>query len=460
VLAAGAIAQEKADSVLKLSLSQAQTYALENNRAIKSAKIDMEIAKKKVWETTTIGLPQFTVTADYQHLFKVPEFGFPTSGFTQSPLTFSGAAPEGFQQFTNTEVGNLNQYVYNGKAIPISPADNTTFNFTLSQLIFSGEYIVGLQAAKVYKELSEKSFVKSENVTRENVANGYHLVLVLGENLALLKKSLDVSDQAYNEVQGLYKQGFTEETNVDQLKINKSNIETLIRSLEGQYGVAQKLFKIQLGVDFAQNIVLTDSLSGVIDQGNFQYLSSSQFDVNQSVDFEMMKTQENLAALNYKRLKAKFLPTVAGFYRHQELQKEPMLNFQPKDVAGISVNLPIFTSGQRLSTVGQAKLELQKTRLAKETVSQSLNMEYSQAKTDYETAFNNYLTNKESMELSDKIYRRNIIKFREGVASSLELTQSQGQFLSAESTYYSSVLSLLNAKAKLERILIQYQPKN
>lgn len=457
LLASSAMAQEKADSVLKFSLTEAQAYALQNNRSIQSARIDMEIAKKKVWETTAIGLPQFSITADYQHLFKVPEFAFPTTGFTQSELTFSGATPAGFEQFSS--VGGLNQYIYNGPSIPISPKDNTTFNFTVSQLIFSGEYLVGLQAARVYKEMSEKSYIKSENVTRENVSSGYNLVLVLQENIILLRESLTVSDQAYIEVKKMYEQGFAEETSVDQLKINKLNIESLIHSLEGQYKVAQKLLKIQLGVDFEQEIALTDSLNGIIEQGNTQYLGSSQFDVNQSVDFQLMKTQEDLAALSYKREMSKFLPSVAGFYRHQELQKEPALNFQPKDVIGISVSVPIFTSGQRLSVVSQAKLQLKQATLGKKSAEQGLIMEYSQAFNEYETAFNSYVNNKESLKLSDKIYKMNIIKFKEGVATSLDLTQSQGQFLTTESSYYTSILTLLNAKAKLERILTKYEQK-
>ena len=448
--------QDKQDT-LKLSMAQAQQYALDNNSNVKSAKIDVEIAKKKVWETTAIGLPQFTVTADYQHLFNVPEFSFPTTGFTQDPLTFTGETPQGFQQFTST--GGLNQYVYTGPGFPISPSDNTTFNFTLSQLIFSGEYIVGLQAARIYKELSVKTSEKTNVSTKESVATGYNMALVLTENLKILKSTLINLETSLSEVSMMKNQGFMEETDVDQLKINKSNLETMIRSLEGQKSVAQMLLKIQLGVDFDQPIVLTDSINGIIEQANFQYLNSSEFLVDNSIDYQLMKTNEGLAALSYKREKAKFLPTVSAFYRHQQLANEPALNFQPKDVIGVSVSLPIFTSGQRLSTVGQAKLSLEKATLGREYVGQNLTLEFAQAKNDYETAYGNYQTNKESMALSEKIYNKNMIKYKEGVATSLELTQSQTQYLQSESNYYSSVLSLLNAKAKLERILTKDENK-
>ena len=63
--------------------------------------------------------------------------------------------------------------------VPLGVKDNTTFDFTLSQLIFSGEYIVGLQAARVVKQVSEKALVKTENEMKETVAGTYYLILFL-----------------------------------------------------------------------------------------------------------------------------------------------------------------------------------------------------------------------------------------------------------------------------------------
>ncbi len=70
--------------------------------------------------------------------------------------------PDGY--ITNTDV--INAYKPISK-VPLGVPDNTTFDFTLSQLIFSGEYIVGLQATKVFKEISVNSLAKTEATTKE-----------------------------------------------------------------------------------------------------------------------------------------------------------------------------------------------------------------------------------------------------------------------------------------------------
>jgi outer membrane protein TolC len=194
-----------------------------------------------------------------------------------------------------------------------------------------------------------------------------------------------------------------------------------------------------------------DSISGIIGQGNFA--QEPVFDVEKSINYQLLETQEGLMSLSLKREKWKFLPTISAFYQHTRLLNEPLLNFTPKNIVGISASLPLFTSGQRLSKIKQAELDLEKTQLMKEQASQGLILEFNSALNKYQTADKNYLTDKKSLELSHKIYNKSMIKFKEGIISSLDLTQSQNQYLTAQSKYYTSVMEFLNAKAALDRIL-------
>jgi outer membrane protein len=425
--------------ILKLSISEAQEYALQNNRSVQSAKID--IANKKVLETIAIGLPQINLVGNYQHQFVVPQLSF-------GPYLDVDALPDGF--LTKDDV--LNAYK---EAPPVSLGvkNNTTFDLTLSQLIFSGEYFVGLQALKVIRVVSEKALIKTEAETKESVANTYFMILVLGESVRVLNESLKSIDQTYNDMVKMNQQGFNEETDVDQIKISRSDLIRLITSVESQKDISMKLLKYQLGMVFSQPLVLTDSIPGLIEQGNIQYLSSPEFNVENSIDYQIVSNQEEISALLLKREQAKLLPTVSGFYRRHEQTNQPSFNFAVKDLVGVSLNFPIFTSGQRKGTIGQARLDLEKSRLNTDNAEQGLIMEFETALSNYQTAFSNFMTNRESIILSKKVYERTVIKYHEGVSTSFELSQNQNQYLTTESNYYNSVLSLLSAKAKLDRIL-------
>ncbi len=430
---------------LRLSITEAQEYALQNNRAVQAAKIDTDIATKKVKETVAMGLPQFNLASNYQHQFVIPELSF-------GPYLDVNALPDqGF--LTKDDVTNA---YTEAPPVPLGVKDNTTFDFTLSQLIFSGEYIVGLHAVKIIKQASEKALIKTEDITKESVAGTYYLIQVLGESVKVLKESLTPIDRTYNEQVKMNELGFNEDTDVDQIKISRSNLTRLITAIESQKLISEKLLKYQLGMDYSQPVVLTDSIPGFIREGNLQYLNSPVYNVSKSIDYQILNDQVFVSSLLVKREKSTWLPTVSGFYRRHEQTNQPAFNFAVKDLVGLSLNFPIFTSGQRTSRISQAKFNLDKTTLNRYNAEQGLILEFETALSTYQTAYRNFTTNSETIVLSKKIYEKSIIKFNEGVSSSFELSQNQSQFLTAESNYYTSVLNLLNAKAKLDRILSTY----
>jgi outer membrane protein len=370
------------NETLKLSISEAQTYALQNSPSVKSAKIDISMMEKQVWENLSIGLPQLNLSTNFQHQFVIPQVSF-------GRYLDVNSLPDG----TITKDDILTAYK-DTPPISLGVRNNTTFDFTLSQLIFSGEYLVGLQAAKVVKQATEKSLVKTEAQTKESVAGTYNLVLILGENIRLLKESLKSTDQTYNDMIKMNQQGLNEETDVDQMKINRSNIQTLITSLESQKEISLKLLKYQLGVTFSKNVELTDSLQGIIDLGNAQYLSAPEFKVEKSVDYQMISDQEKVSGLMLKREQAKILPTISAFYRRHEQTQAASLNFAVKDLVGVSLTLPIFSSGQRSSRISEARYALQKSRLNKENAEKGLIMEFETALSSYQTAYSNFTANK------------------------------------------------------------------
>jgi outer membrane protein TolC len=226
-------------------------------------------------------------------------------------------------------------------------------------------------------------------------------------------------------------------------------------SVNRQTEVAFNLMKLQLGLDFTAKIALSDNLEEILSQADMNSLVIQEFEINNNIDYQMIEVQENLMTLNYKRSMSKFLPTLAAFYRHQEQLNAPDFNFQPPDVIGVSLSVPLFSSGQRKSQLSQAKLELEKVRNTKQQVTTALNTSFEKAKNDFLAAQDKYTNLKESYTLSKSIYDKTVIKYKEGVSSGLDLTQVQNQYFQAQSAYFQAMVELLNAKAALEKILNQ-----
>ena len=428
---------------MKLTLEQAVKYALENNANVKNAKIDLESAEKKIWETTAMGLPQVSATANYTNIFKVPQVSFgPQVDFSKidpsTPLTSSF--------YTNP--ANYKE----GTLIPLGVKENVTMNLVASQLVFSGEYIVGLQSARIFKKLSEQSLTKSENDTRESVSKSYYSVLIANENLKILKKSLDLITQTLNDISASFKQGFTESTEVDQVELTKLNLENLIFTLDGQSQIAVRLLNFQIGVDLAQPLELLDSIGSFTANISPAALMNDPYNPESSVDYKILQTSENLSLMSLKREKSKYLPSINASFMHQELLNAPPLNFISPNTLTLSLSWQLFSSGMRNSRIQQAKLALDKSTLAKNQVQQGLLLSWEQNHNGYVTALNNYFKLKKNVELADNIYKKSLIKFRAGIGTSMDLTTAQNQYLTIEGAYYTAVLDLLNAKAALAKL--------
>lgn len=441
------------DSVFTMSLNEAKDFALKNSPVIKNAQLDLESAKKKIWETTAIGLPQVGAKFSYTYMFKVPESISSFSGLSNLGLWMYGADQALFGLTQNPGFGQIPDP---GAPEVTKESDmkwGSSLDITATQLIFSGAYLVGLQTSKTYKSLSEISLTKSEYDLKQNVASAYYLVLIAEENSKLLDSTCNKTQKLLDEMTQMNKQGFLEETDIDQLQLTLSTLNNSRMMLKRQTEIAYNLLKFQIGLDLSSKLQLTEPLSSLVNENQINGLVLQSYDVAKSPDIMLLESQEKLSLLNIRYNQTGYLPDIAAFYTHNKNFNTHSLSFTPADLVGISASLPIFSSGMKHAKVQQARILLDKTQNIKEQATQGLLLDYEKSKNDLINAMEKFKTNKDNMLLADKIYKRTLVKYKEGVSSSIELTQTQTQFLQSQSNYYISLMELLNAKAKMEKLL-------
>ncbi|MCL4481004.1 MAG: TolC family protein [Bacteroidetes bacterium] len=411
-----------AQDSLRLSLQDARRIALENNANIRNSTLDLEIARKKIWETTAIGLPHIDSKGAYQFLPKVPSL---------PPGTMGPGSP----------------------AVELGTKNNVTFDVTASQLIFNGSYLVGLKAIKTLYLQSNENTEKTILDVNESVINTYYLILVAEESLKNLQKNLDNVKKTAYEISEMNKQGFVEKTDVDQLELTANNLLYAINQVTGNLDVANRLFKIILGLDENTKIRLTDGLeSNNSLPVTVTTLIGEPFNIEKNIDYRMINTATELSRLEYKNAIAAYMPVISGFYNHTEKINKPVFDFSVKDMIGINLSFPIFSSGQRMATVSQKKIAINKLQNTKQLVYNTLMMQADQSQTDLKLKYEKFEIQKKSLNLSDEIYQRTLEKYKNGVSSSMDLTTAQNQYLSGLTNYYQSIYDLATAKSKLEKL--------
>jgi len=438
-----------AQEVKSFSLKDAQDYALQNSAEVKNAKLDNDIARKKIWEITSMGLPQINATGNYQHQFVVPTLNF--GG--QTSLVLDPSLPAG-SPLTSDMVGNqLHLKSDPGTPMALGLKNNTTFDFTLSQLIFSGAYIVGLQSSKIYYQISDQNFQKSKIDMKESIANTYCMVLIMEGNRSILQTSLKNLKKTLSDMREINKQGLIEDTDVDQIELTSVNIENALNTVNRQVDASYDLLKFQMGIPLENKITLKDNIETMLVSIDLATATSKQLNIKENITYKIMETQEQFGKLALKKEISNYLPNLAGFYRHTEKVNQPAFDFTPKDIIGLTLNVPILSSGQRIVMVQQRKMELDKISISKQKAVEGVKLDYSNALNDMNSTYEKYQNEKRNIDLTKRIYDKTNIKYQEGISTSLDLTQVHNQYLTAQTNYYDAIFKLLTAKNKLDRIL-------
>ena len=223
-------AQQKADSIFHLSLQQSIQYALANQPNVRNAKYEVGKASARVKEITGQGLPQITGSINVLDYVQIPT--------TLIPAQFFGG-PAG--TFEPLQFGT--QY-------------SATGEIDASQIIFDGSYLVGLEAAKTYKDYSTQSLTFANIQAVEAVEKAYYLALVNNWKLQMSNADATRLKKLMDETQKMYQAGFTEKVDYERIQVNYNNAKTMENTMGKLLSLSYKMLKFQMGMPINDSITL------------------------------------------------------------------------------------------------------------------------------------------------------------------------------------------------------------
>ena len=292
--------------VKTFSLKEAEDYAIKNSYQTKNAAYDIDKARKMLNQTAAIGLPQINAGLKYSDMFNVTGYVNPNFIIPEINGLFN---MEGYPPKTPTT-----QLSGQSSALALGTQYDGEGTLTASQLLFDGSYFVGVQAAKMYVELSKKSLAKSEADVREAVAQAYYLALVAVENKIIIDSTLETVKSTLTQTQEFLKNGFVEETDVDQVQLLYSDLENKQNMISKQIDITGNLLKFQMGININEQIILTDKLIDIVNSALGQNLNEQEFNFNKHINYMLLLDNENLDRLNLRRDRYGYLPSLACFF--------------------------------------------------------------------------------------------------------------------------------------------------
>lgn len=421
-----------AQTPIKLGLNDALSYADQHNTSYKNAQLDIGIAKETIKQTASYGLPQISLGANYQHFLKIP------GSWARNMFDKSAGAPEFmFMQF---------QQEYQSIA-----------SLSVSQLLFDGTYLVGLQATKAFLKLNELVKLKTLTDMHLAVSRSYLAALSTQKNLRLIDANIQLLAKNKQDVVELYKEGFAESLDVDRLTLALNNLNLQRDRLENAIEITKNALKIQMGMPIESDIELTESIENLEQLLLVEESVLGTFSPKNRIEHKLLEQGILLNNLDKKRFKAGALPSFMAFYQFQKNTNRSEFNFFqenltmnnnwiPSSVYGASVKLPIFAGGLTRSKIKEIDIKLNKTKNDLENFDRFAILDYNNAKQSYGLAIKIAVNQKENMALAQRIYDKSSIKYKEGVGSTLEVIQAQTDLQTAFNNYMNALNDLVLAK--------------
>lgn len=423
------------------SLEEAISFALDSNYTAINSRRDIAKAIKQKWETTATGLPQLNAGVNYQNNIKQPVSLIPG-------------------EFTGGEPGTFVPVVFGTQQVASATA-------TLEQLIFDGSYLVGLQAARAFLDYSENADEKIQLEIRKGVINAYGSVLLAEELVEIFQKNKNTLEKNLFEIRQTFENGLAEEEDVEQLEITLLEVETQLSNATRTNVISRQMFKVALGLDINEQVTLTEDLDDLTQQNISLDIIDTSLNVEENIDYKIAFNLTEQRSLELKLEKSRALPSLNAFVNYATQANSNEFTFFDSDqrwyqssILGVSMNIPILSSGMRGARTQQARIALEQAETQLEETKQNIQLEYATALNTYQFQLENYQNSKKNLSLAERIERKNQVKFSEGIASSFDLRQAQTQLYTAQQQYIQSMLNVINAKTELETVLNTPQLKN
>ena len=416
------------------TLQEAIGFAIKNNRAIQNAERDVKIAVQTKRETTATGLPQINANIGYNNWLE--------QQVSLIPAEFFGGAPGQFAEVLFGTKQTMNSAV------------------TVKQKLFDGSYLVALQAAKVFLEISKNSKEKTINEISKIVAYSYGNVLLVEENLEIVNSNIALLEKNVWEVSKVYESGLIEEESLQQLQLTLSGLKSNQRYSKRLKDLAYQMFNNSLGLDLTAAVVLTNSLDELVVFYSTLTTSRSENEFEEVIDFKIAVNSVKSDELLLKLEKSKAFPTLNAFVNGSYSGNSQRFSFTENSqkwfgasLFGVTLDIPVFSSFKRSASTQRARLNLEKSKSNLEDTTNKIKLEINTARSNYEFAFEDYEIKKKALNLSKNIATKNEIKFFEGLTTSFDLSQAQRQLYIAQQDYLQSMLNILLKGVDLESLI-------
>jgi len=376
-------------AALDLNLTDAVETALKNNSQVMTARETRGIYKERVREYRGTVFPQLSAGGLYTHYLEKPRAAL--------------AGPKTDNVYTGSL--DLNQVVWAG-----------------------GKVYTTIKMAHMYSDAGDEQLKTAQKLVSRSVKQAYYTVLLSSSLAGIQRESLDLANQHLATIAAQYKQGIASDLAVLRQKVEVSNTEPALTLAMNLYEKRLLELKDLLGLDPETELRLTDALTcaGTVPGEAAELYKTALLT---RPEYRNLKLQKDLYREMISIEKAGHYPYLSAFASRQYLgltdEDFPAGGERTwSTTAGLRLSLPIFSGGSVVSRVKQARLQAEIAETGLRELERGIKIEVKKAWLDIKEASERLTSQTAAVETARKALAATELRFRNGLASQLELNDA------------------------------------
>lgn len=410
----------------RLALTDAVTLAMDKNRDLQVARLEAAKTDQQVREARGYALPLIAASAQYQY--------YPLRQVSFLPGSFVGQSDD---QLATFRVGGSSAFLG---------------GVTISQPLVQPGIRAGIRAAGLARDISDQAISETRARVITDVRKAYLLVLITREQLRLQQQSIQRNEQALKDARSLLAQGRASRVDTLRAYVTIENLRPAVIRLTNEVDIAGTILKRVIGLDDGDALDLTDSLryeDNPLEQTDFYGQALQSRPEIHRLELTEKMNQAQVAIREADRRPK--LSAVGLLQSQAQTNRFQWTNWPVSSFVGLQLSVPIFSGFQQLARTSQAEITRKQTATQLANLKEIVRAEVKIARSKAEEAQLRIRTQAQTVSVAELGYRITRDRWRQGIASRLDVTDAELSLTQARANYLQAVHDFLNATYELDR---------
>jgi outer membrane protein TolC len=449
-----------------LSLEDAIRVALSENASVKVADKEVErtgYARKGSYASL---FPQINGSASYQRTIKKQVMYMDGGGFDMSSMMAETMAtyllPLYAQHpdvpFPTPAKPEESESSSSNEGFSVGRWNTWSAGLNAAMPLINAQLWESIRISGQDVELAVEKARSSRLETVNQVKQAYFACLLAREAFEVYKSAYENALANFNQIQRRYNAQKASELDLTRAKTTLAAAIPNVYDAESSMILSLWQLKAVMGVDLDENIDVAGALGDYAQHMLYDLHESGELSLEDNSTMRQLAIQAEQLAAAVRTQKYAFLPTLSLNFNYSINAMTNDFKFSeykwsPYSFVGLSLSVPIFSGGQRLNAVRQARVQAEELDIQRANTERQLKIAIRQYLNQMDTAMKSYGSAESAAETAQKAYDIAAKSYDVGRSTLTDLNDAQLALTQSRLGVSQAVYNFVVAKANLENTL-------